>query len=168
MRIDPLSSSGQISLEQQAEIYLKELEIHQKSYFQQFCSILNQPDQDHTAAEIHLKSLGQDLDFKAARTREAIQSLYPLNPGFALLLKERYEKRLDELYQDMSDLSLMAIAQAKEAIHLKHKEIASQMPINLADAVALQFLIKQCQGLIILTREQLQLVHNQRQLSLSP
>lgn len=167
MRIDPLSSSGQISLEKQAGIYLEELEIHQRGYFQQFCSILNHPNLDQTAAELHLKSLGQDLSFKAAQTREAIQSLHTQNPGLALILKERYEQRFNELHQEMSDLSLTTIAEIKEAISLKHKEITSQIPINLADVMALQFLIKQCQGLIILTREQLELVHSQRLIPLS-
>ncbi len=167
MRIDPLLSSGSISLEQQAEIYLEELEIHQETYFEQFCLILNQPNQDHTLSELHLQSLGHDLSFKAAQAREAIQLLYSQNPGFALLLKERYENQFSDLHQEMSALALTAIAEIKEAITLKHKEIAAQMPINLADAMALQFLIQKCQSLIIVTKEQLQLVQAQRQLPLS-
>lgn len=166
MRIDPLLSSGSISLEQQAEIYLEELEIHQENYFEQFCLILNQQNQDHTLSALHLQSLGHDLSFKAAQTREAIQLLYSQNPGFARLLKEHYENQFSELYKEMSALSLTAIAEIKEAITLKHKEIAAQMPINMADVMALQFLIQKCQNLIIVTKEQLQLIQTERQLSL--
>lgn len=170
MRIDPLNFSNQtdsIDLDKQASLSLEDLTCHQEIYWQFFRSILCHPHADHTTDEIKLKELGQNLEIQANRSREAISFLYAQNPDRAQVLKKEYEDKIGELYSFASDLTQITIKDLQEGIEAKYKELSTYLPINPGDFLTLQILIQECRSLVVITRDQLQLINNLRILKLT-
>ncbi|WP_068468109.1 hypothetical protein [Candidatus Protochlamydia phocaeensis] len=167
MRIefDPSSfSSSGIQKEQEVRESLDQLENHQEEYFEKFHLFLNTFDSDLNLEELQLKNAGESLKVLANQVREQIETLK--NPLSIQAFKEEYEAQFTDLHSQLADMTEQAVKKAKEDVELKYKELASHLPIPPAAALELQLLIARCKTLIIVSREQLELIRNLRTIDL--